>query len=81
MENSVATVRLIGQILVFLSAVGIIVGYLLQSPKSAGLGAISGSASIFRSRKPLDAFLDKLISWSAVIFIISTFLLAVLRQS
>jgi preprotein translocase subunit SecG len=29
----------------------------------------------------LDAFLDKLISWSAVIFIISTFLLAVLRQS
>jgi protein translocase SecG subunit len=80
MDNSVATIRLVGQILVFLSALGIIVGYLLQSPKSAGLGAISGNASIFRSRKPLDAFLDKLIIWSAVVFIFSTFLLAILRQ-
>lgn len=80
MDNSVATIRLVGQILVFLSALGIIVGYLLQSPKSAGLGAISGNASIFRSRKPLDAFLDKLIIWAAVVFIFSTFLLAILRQ-
>ncbi len=81
MDNAVATVRLISQIVLFLSSSGIIIGYLLQSPKSAGLGAISGSASIFRSRKPIDAFLDKVITWSAVFFVISTFLLAIIRQS
>ncbi len=80
MDTDVATIRLIFQILVFLSSVGIILGYLFESPKAAGLGAISGSASIFRARKPLDAFLDKLISWSAGIFIFSTFLLTILRQ-
>ena len=77
----VGNIRTVFTILVFLSALGIIVGYLFQSPKATGLGAISGNATVFKSRKPIDAFLDKVIIASAIVFGISVFILAILKQS
>jgi len=77
----VGNIRTVFTVLVFLSSLGIIVGYLFQSPKATGLGAISGNATVFKSRKPIDAFLDKVIISSAIIFGISVFILALLKQS
>ncbi|HPO29541.1 MAG TPA: preprotein translocase subunit SecG [Caldisericia bacterium] len=73
------TLRLIFLILDFASSIGIILGYLFQSPKASGLGSISGGATVYKARKPLDAFLDKLIIWCSIVFAISTLILAVLR--
>jgi len=77
----VTNIRTVFTALVFLSALGIIIGYLFQSPKATGLGAISGNATVFKSRKPIDAFLDKVIVTSAIVFGISVFILAILKQS
>jgi protein translocase SecG subunit len=77
----IGNIRTVFTILVFLSSLGIIIGYLFQSPKATGLGAISGNATVFKSRKPIDAFLDKVIISSAIIFGISVFILALLKQS
>lgn len=79
--NDISNVRTVFTILVFLSSLGIIIGYLFQSPKATGLGAISGNATVFKSRKPIDAFLDKVIISSAIVFGISVFILAILKQS
>jgi protein translocase SecG subunit len=79
--NDISNIRTVFTILVFLSSLGIIVGYLFQSPKATGLGAISGNATVFKSRKPIDAFLDKVIITSAIVFGISVFILAILKQS
>lgn len=73
------TFRVILLIIDFASSLGIILGYLLQSPKASGLGSIAGGATVYKARKPLDAFLDKLIILSAVVFALSTLFLAVLR--
>ncbi len=78
---NVGLVRTIATIVLFLTGFGIIIGYLFHSPKATGLGAISGNATVFRARKPLDAFLDKVVTWSAVFFALSSFILAILRQS
>lgn len=78
---NVVLVRTIATVLLFISGFGIIVGYLFHSPKATGLGAISGNATVFRARKPIDAFLDKVVGWSAVFFAITAFILAILRQS
>jgi protein translocase SecG subunit len=77
----VGNIRTVFTVLVFLSALGIIISYLFQSPKATGLGAISGNATVFKSRKPIDAFLDKVIITSAIVFGISVFILAILKQS
>jgi len=77
----ITNIRTVFTALVFLSALGIIIGYLFQSPKATGLGAISGNATVFKSRKPIDAFLDKVIVTSAIVFGISVFILAILKQS
>ena len=77
--NNIQNVRLVFLILDFLASLGIILAYLFQAPKASGLGAISGSATIFKSRKPIDAFLDRVIQISGVIFAISTLILAILR--
>jgi protein translocase SecG subunit len=77
--ESISTIRTIVTALVFISSAGIILGYLLQAPKASGLGAISGNATVYKSRRPLDLFLDKVILWSGILFGISTLVLAVLR--
>ena len=78
---NVGLVRTIATLVLFFAALGIIIGYLLHSPKATGLGAISGNATVFRARKPIDAFLDRVVAWSAVFFALSSFILAILRQS
>lgn len=77
---NIGPIRLVFTIIVFVSSLGIIIGYLFQSPKATGLGAISGNATVFKARKPIDAFLDKVIITSAILFGISVFILAILKQ-
>ena len=83
MENlaNVALVRTVCTVIVFISSASITLSYLLQSPKASGLGAISGNATVYKSRRPLDLFLDKLILWSGIFFGISTLVLAILRTA
>jgi protein translocase SecG subunit len=57
---------------------GLVTGYLLQSPKASGLGAIGGTAHQFKMRSGKDAFYDKLVVWSAILFGISIFLLSII---
>jgi len=75
------TLRLILLLIDFTSSLGIVLGYLLQSPKASGLGSIAGGATVYKARKPLDAFLDKMIIWSAIFFALATLALAVLRPA
>lgn len=71
------TVVLIVQIL---CSLGLIATVLLQSGKSAGLsGSIAGgSEAIFGKKKGLDEFFSKMTAWIAVLFLITTMLLALL---
>jgi preprotein translocase subunit SecG len=66
-----------------LFALGLIVGVLMQSGKSAGLsGAITGGAAerIFGKRKGLDVVLTRWTTVLAVGFMLSAFVLTVLRS-
>ncbi|NPV42697.1 MAG: preprotein translocase subunit SecG [Firmicutes bacterium] len=60
--------------------VGLIVTVLLQSGKSAGLsGAIAGGAeTFFGKKKGLDSLLSKLTSMFAIMFIVTSVVLALL---
>ncbi|QSQ10452.1 putative protein-export membrane protein SecG [Koleobacter methoxysyntrophicus] len=61
-------------------SVGLIVTVLLQSGKSAGLsGAIAGGAeTFFGKKKGLDSLLSKLTSMFAIMFIVTSVVLALL---
>jgi len=61
-------------------SLGVIVGFLLQSGKSAGLsGAIDGGASqFFGKQKGLDEKLSKITTVLAIIFMITSMILAVI---
>ena len=59
------------------TGLGMVFGYLFQSPKASGLGAISGTASRFKVRAPRDLFFEKLTTISAIIFVIFVILLTV----
>jgi len=76
-NNVLKTVVLIVQIL---CSLGLIATVLLQSGKSAGLsGSIAGgSEAIFGKKKGLDEFFSKMTAWIAVLFLITTMLLALL---
>lgn len=65
-------------ILQVLSGLAVTVIVLMQSGKSAGLGAISGGADTFLSKgqaKTLDAKLAKATKWFALAFVILTLIL------
>lgn len=61
-------------------SLGVIVGFLLQSGKSAGLsGAIDGGASqFFGKQKGMDEKLSKMTTVLAIIFMITSMILAVI---
>ncbi|WP_350344208.1 preprotein translocase subunit SecG [Proteinivorax tanatarense] len=61
-----------------LIAIGVIAGVLLQSGKSAGLsGSIAGGAETFFGKsKGLDETLSKLTTVAAILFIVSSLVLA-----
>ena len=61
-------------------AIGVIVGVLLQSGKSAGMsGVIDGGASqFFGKSKGLDEKLSKLTTVVAILFMITSMILAII---
>ena len=73
--------KILMTIIVVISAIGLIATVLLQSGKSAGLsGAITGGAETFFGKKGMD---DKFATWSkifAVVFMVSVFILSVVRK-
>jgi preprotein translocase subunit SecG len=71
---------LVLKIIHLIVAVGVIVGVLMQSGKSAGLsGAIDGGASTFFGKgKGLDQKLEKVTTVVAIVFMITSLLLAFL---
>jgi len=65
-------------VLQVLSGLAVTVIVLMQSGKSAGLGAISGGADTFMSKgkaKSMDAWLAKATKWFALGFVILTLIL------
>ena len=59
-----------------ITGLAVTVVVLLQSGKSAGLGAISGGAETFMGKgKSLDQKLAKLTKWFALIFVLLTLIL------
>ncbi len=71
---------LILKIIHFILAIGVVVGVLLQSGRSAGLsGAIDGGATTFFGKsKGLDEKLSKVTTVLAILFMINSLILAIL---
>jgi preprotein translocase subunit SecG len=68
------------KILHFIIAIGVIVGVLLQSGKSAGLsGAIDGGATTFfgKSGKKMEDKISKATTAVAILFMINSLILAI----
>lgn len=68
------------KILHFIIAIGVIVGVLLQSGKSAGLsGAIDGGATTFfgKSGKKMEDKISKATTIAAILFMINSLILAI----
>jgi len=67
------------EIVMALVAVGDILAILLMDPKGSGLGSISGSATVFNSRKPKDALLDRLAVVLSIAFVGLSLVLVVFK--
>ena len=61
------------------TGLGMVLGFLFQSPRASGLGAISGTASRFKVRAPRDEFLEKLTIICSIIFTVFVILLTVMN--
>jgi len=67
-------------VLLIASSLALIASVLLQSGRSAGLGAVSGGAEqFFGQGEKLDKLFSRITTASAVCFMISTLLLTVLQ--
>lgn len=68
------------KILHLIVALVVIAGVLLQSGKSAGLSGVidGGATSIFGKKKGLDAKLSRLTTIAAIVFMITSLVLAIL---
>jgi protein translocase SecG subunit len=60
-------------------AVGAIASILFMEPKGAGLGAISGGATVFHNRKAKDVILEKLATIFSIAFFVTSVFLAVFK--
>lgn len=68
-------------IFVVISALGLIATVLLQSGRSAGLGAISGAGeAVFGKKKGMDDLFGKLTAVLAGVFLLSCLGLAILSK-
>ncbi|MEB3287580.1 MAG: preprotein translocase subunit SecG [Vampirovibrionales bacterium] len=63
------------QVLQGISALLLIFLVLIHSPKGDGIGSIGSSAQIFSSQKGAEATLNKITTWMAGIFFVSSFIL------
>lgn len=66
----------------WLVTIGLVVVVMLQPGRSAGLGVLGGGAESLagRKKKGLDALLGKLTVYLAVVFMVTSVSLAVLRR-
>ncbi|MDO9100279.1 MAG: preprotein translocase subunit SecG [Caldisericota bacterium] len=71
--------RTVLEIVMAVVAVGVIVAILLMSPKGSGLGAISGSATMFSARKSRDVLLDRLAVVLSIVFMSLSLVLVVFK--
>ncbi len=60
-------------------AVGVILAIVFMEPKGSGLGAISGSATVFSARKSKDVLLDRLAVVLSVVFVALSLILVVFK--
>jgi protein translocase SecG subunit len=60
-------------------SVGVTLAILLMSPKGAGLGAISGGATVFHTKSTKDSILEKLAAVFSIAFVITSLFLAVFK--
>jgi len=67
------------EIVMALVAVGDILAILFMEPKGSGLGAISGSATVFNARKPKDVLLDRLAVVLSIVFVVLSLVLVVFK--
>ncbi len=67
----------IGLDLIF--ALGATLSILFMSPKGAGLGAISGGATVFHTKSPKDRLLDKLATIFSIAFVLTSLYLAIFK--
>jgi len=67
------------EIIMALVAVGVILVILFMDPKGSGLGAISGSATVFHARKAKDVLLDRLAIVLSVAFVVLSLVLVVFK--
>ena len=67
------------EIVLAVIAVGVVLAILFMDPKGSGLGAISGNATVFSSRKVKDIVLDRLAIVLSVIFVALSLILVVFK--
>lgn len=60
-------------------AVGAIVSILFMEPKGAGLGAISGGATVFHNRKTKDVLLERLATIFSIAFFVTSVFLTIFK--
>lgn len=76
--NAIQTILLVCQLI---SSVALIVIVALQSGKESGLGALTGNSDNYFGKGKavtLDAKLSRLTKWVAAVFVILTFLVAMI---
>lgn len=67
------------EIVMAVVAVGVILAILFMEPKGSGLGAISGSATVFNARKSKDVLLDRLAIVLSIVFVVLSLVLVVVK--
>lgn len=67
------------EIVMAVVAVGVILAILFMEPKGSGLGAISGSATVFNVRKSKDVVLDRLAVVLSIAFVVLSLVLVVVK--
>lgn len=60
-------------------AVGTILSILFMDPKGAGLGAISGGATVFHNKTAKDILLERLATVFGILFVLTTIFLNVFK--
>ena len=62
-----------------LSALSVVIFVLLHAAKGEGLGGIGGAAKLFGTPKGLEEGLDKITAGSAIVFMLVSLILSILK--